>query len=56
MWKWISAALLAALIVTNGYWLRAALDIVSIEKYRQDDEYAQCARIRALQKIAQSSV
>jgi len=56
MWKWVSGILLTLLLVSNVWWLYAALDQVSILKYSDLENYELRNRVSALKIVANSAV
>ena len=54
--KWIAVALGLLLLITNGFWLYAAIDLAVTEKYRQQGEYEAENRIKALEGLCNKLV
>ncbi len=51
MIKWIAISLGVLLLLTNGFWVYSAIDLAATEKYRQQEEYENRNRIKALTKL-----
>jgi hypothetical protein len=54
--KWIAVALGLLLLITNGFWLYAAIDLAVTEKYRQQGEYEAENRIKAIEGLCNKLV
>jgi hypothetical protein len=56
MWKWISAGLLVLLLGSNGWWTYLALEVLSVEKYRQMEHDGQESMLTTLFAITNELV
>ena len=54
--RWVVVALGCLLIITNGFWFYAAIDLAVTEKYRQQGEYEAENRIKALEGLCNKLV
>ncbi len=56
MAKWIAIIFGLLLLLTNGFWLYAAIDLAVTEKYAQQKDYETKNRIEALQALCSKLV